>query len=1091
MAQKISPDVNRVQQASSAATWYQALTLPERLNMLRACIDQARLAQPDDPELAERRLQKWQQQAPFAQDSYFAERLAREEITEAELRYLLGEAPTSLQARIAEPPAWLLTLEQILSISASTQDFAFLDAARSGKPALFLNALKPFIKYGLDHFQQGVEQLVAQYQKLPFQPETSAQLFLPALLNSILATVLKTFTMELNIARLQGTLAGETPEERFADFVRQLAEPAALRVFFERYPVLARDLLTVTDHWVAYSLEFLSHLCADWQEICARIALCDPGVLQEAHMGAGDTHRQGRSVIRLTFSSGFKLIYKPRSLCIDTHFYQLLHWLNEQGIQPAFRSLHVIERGEYGWVEYVESQTCHSKVEVARFYERLGGYLAVLYALGANDFHLENLIASGEHPMLIDLESVIAPQLPQQPSFQSQGAALFQNSVMRIGLLPVRVWGNDEAEGIDISGLGGKDGQLTPHQVSLPDEIGTDQMRIIRQRVQMHGAKNQPTLNDDALEFLDYQDQLLHGFASVYRLLLRQREIFLVEMLPLFEHDVIRVIPRSTRIYASVLQESLHPTLLHNALLRDRFFDQIWQSVPRQPFLARIIPAELADLRVNDIPFFTSRPGSRHIYTSRGECLADVFAQSALENITRRVRQFDEQDLARQTWLIRASFATVSTDGEEEIHERQRHVYQQAAARPATRERLLQAARVAGDRLCELALPGQDEISWLGLYLLGERDWRVLVGGVDLYNGQAGIALFLAYLGEITQEARYTDVARVALSTIQRQIATFPEQLSLPGAFYGWGAILHLYTHLGELWGEQALFKEAQQLVERFATEEVKDEAFNLLTGAAGGILSLLNLYRVAPTDCILQTAVKYGDHLLAHAVPLSPGCGWIEARLTRPLTGLARGAGGIALSLFALADASGEERFRQAALDALAYERGTFSSQEQNWPDMRAEETEYMTAWCQGAPGIALARLATLPYHDDATVREEIAVALQTTLTRGFGYNHSLCHGDLGNLEAFLCASMALVHSGYQAEVERLTALVLEDIEQNGWRTGTPQSVETPGMMVGIAGIGYELLRLSSPERVPSILSLAAPHVSQPTSFLQEETLQ
>jgi type 2 lantibiotic biosynthesis protein LanM len=367
----------------------------------------------------------------------------------------------------------------------------------------------------------------------------------------------------------------------------------------------------------------------------------------------------------------------------------------------------------------------------------------------------------------------------------------------------------------------------------------------------------------------------------------------------------------------------------------------------------------------------------------------------------------------------------------------------------------------------------------------------VLVGGVDLYNGQAGIALFLAYLGEITQEARYTDVARVALSTIQRQIATFPEQLSLPGAFYGWGAILHLYTHLGELWGEQALFKEAQQLVERFATEEVKDEAFNLLTGAAGGILSLLNLYRVAPTDCILQTAVKYGDHLLAHAVSLSPGCGWIEARLTRPLTGLARGAGGIALSLFALADASGEERFRQAALDALAYERGTFSSQEQNWPDMRAEETEYMTAWCQGAPGIALARLATLPYHDDATVREEIAVALQTTLTRGFGYNHSLCHGDLGNLEAFLCASMALVHSGYQAEVERLTALVLEDIEQNGWRTGTPQSVETPGMMVGIAGIGYELLRLSSPERVPSILSLAAPHVSQPTSFLQEETLQ
>src|SRR6185437_940245 len=188
-------------------------------------------------------------------------------------------------------------------------------------------------------------------------------------------------------------------------------------------------------------------LCADWQEICARIALCDPGVLQEAHMGAGDAHRQGRSVIRLTFSSGFKLIYKPRSLSIDNHFYALLRWLNEQGAQPTFRALRVIERAEYGWVEFVESQTCDSPEEIARFYERLGSYLAILYALGANDFHHENLIACGEHPMLIDLESLIAPALPLQPPLQSRGNALFQSSVMRIGLLPTRIWGNDDAEG--------------------------------------------------------------------------------------------------------------------------------------------------------------------------------------------------------------------------------------------------------------------------------------------------------------------------------------------------------------------------------------------------------------------------------------------------------------------------------------------------------------------------------------------------------------------------------------------------------------------------------------------------------------------
>jgi hypothetical protein len=41
---------------------------------------------------------------------------------------------------------------------------------------------------------------------------------------------------------------------------------------------------------------------------------------------------------------------------------------------------------------------------------------------------------------------------------------------------------------------------------------------------------------------------------------------------------------------------------------------------------------------------------------------------------------------------------------------------------------------------------------------------------------------------------------------------------------------------------------------------------------------------------------------------------------------------------------------------------------------------------------------------------------------------------------------------------------------------------------MVGIAGIGYELLRLAEPELVPSVLTLAAPVVSQPIASLKEE---
>jgi type 2 lantibiotic biosynthesis protein LanM len=1087
MVQELSSEKMGERQVSAVAAWYQALTLPERLDTLRRSVGQGAIEKPDNPELAERRMQKWKQQAPFEKDTYFADRLAKDGLTETELLYLLGESSESLQARIAEIPAWMMTLEQILATSDSAQNFEFLDAAKSQKSALFLRILKPLLKYGLDRLQGGVEQLVAQYQSLPFQPEKVAQLVLPGIPNALFGIVLKTFTLELNIERLQGNLSGETPEERFEDFVRRLSDSAALRALFERYPVMARALLIVIDHWVTYSLEFLSHLCADWQEICTHLAEGDPGFLAEVHMGAGDTHRQGRTVIRLAFSSGFRLIYKPRSLSIDTHFYSLLHWLNEQGAQPAFRTLRVIARDDYGWVEFVEPQTCDSAEEVARFYERLGGYLAILYMLGSNDFHHENLIACGEHPMLIDLESLIAPEMSLRQPFQSRGASALRGSVMRIGLLPSHTWGNDEAAGIDISGVGGKGGQMSPHHINMPDEAGTDQMRMVRQRVQLQGSKNQPTLQGEAVEFLAYQDQFLHGFTSIYRLFLDQRDLFLQEILPIFAQDSIRVIPRATKTYAIVLQESLHPTLLHNALLRARFFDQIWQSVPDIPGLSRLIPAEIADLHVHDIPFFTSRPGTRHVYTSRGECLEDFFAEPALEDITRRVQQLGEQDLTRQIWFIQASFATVSLGGES-TGERRLHRYAQTAKKPVGRERLLQVARSVGDRICDLALHGQDEVSWLSLHHFKEREWSIVVTSIDLYDGLAGIALFLAYLGAITQEEKYTELARMALRTIQQQIAATPEQVSMLGAFSGGVAPLYLYAHLGVLWQEPELFCEAEKLLEQVDKPDIKDEVFGILSGSSGTILNLLSLYSVAPSPRTLQTAIKYGDHLLAHAVPLAQGRGWIETRMTKPLAGFSHGSGGIALSLFALANASGEERFRQAALDALAYERSTFSPQAQNWPDLRADEESYMVAWCHGASGIGLARLASLAYNDDPAMREEIAIALETTLASGFGHTHSLCHGDLGNLEVLLTASQLLHDARSHAEVERLSALILEDIEQNGWCTGAPKFVETPGLMVGIAGIGYELLRLAEPELVPSVLTLAAPVVSQPIASLKEE---
>ena len=85
---------------------------------------------------------------------------------------------------------------------------------------------------------------------------------------------------------------------------------------------------------------------------------------------------------------------------------------------------------------------------------------------------------------------------------------------------------------------------------------------------------------------------------------------------------------------------------------------------------------------------------------------------------------------------------------------------------------------------------------------------------------------------------------------------------------------------------------------------------------------------------------------------------------------------------------------------------------------------------------------------------------------------SHCLCHGDLGNLE---CLHLIQQATGMldEAQLHRATRLVLEDISTRGPRSGVPASADHPGFMTGLAGIGWALLRIAHPQRVPSVLNL------------------
>lgn len=79
--------------------------------------------------------------------------------------------------------------------------------------------------------------------------------------------------------------------------------------------------------------------------------------------------------------------------------------------------------------------------------------------------------------MLVALETLFHPCIDlsktlfaEEPAFES-----LWHPVLRVGLLPQRLWGNEDAPGINISGLGGKK-DMCPRPVPQWADGGTDQM---------------------------------------------------------------------------------------------------------------------------------------------------------------------------------------------------------------------------------------------------------------------------------------------------------------------------------------------------------------------------------------------------------------------------------------------------------------------------------------------------------------------------------------------------------------------------------------------------------------------------------------
>jgi type 2 lantibiotic biosynthesis protein LanM len=1044
---------------------YKALSIKERALL----IDKQGYYKEINEETLKDELSRWKEET-LLKDDILKSRLKSEGLTHKQFAKVLHASKDrnwidKIQLKEEQKPFWLkeidkaFELHKIHSIKETTDSDYSLSYA-----------FRPFLLWASEKIKKHFENNTKL--KALINKDKLIDSLLINLEKLLVQTGSRTIVFELHVAKEMGELKGNNTNERFNSFVKdKLINSEYLEFIYSEYPVLARLLMTQTIYYIDNTVQCIERFVKDYHIIIKTFEL-DNESLTSIETDLGDSHQRGKTVMRFQFSSGKEILYKPKSLQLLENFNDLLNWFNSKGFKPEFKHYKTINHKDYSWEERVDYYSCDSYEQLEKYYKRLGGLLGVLYMINGVDFHSENIIAHGEFPILIDLETLFHHRVKFSPEFTRiaslRAKEKIEDSVLSIGLLPHLSFKTPEGKGIDLGGMSITESVLPIPLLRLEND-GTDEVRFIYKNSIINQAdQNVPKLDNEMIDATNFVNEITKGFYEVCKIILKNKNMLTNEdgILSQFKQDIIRVILRGTQYYGNFILESTHPDYLRDWIDRDKLMEKLWFT----SIDPKVIPYEKYDLLLNnDIPFFYTTPDNHDLISSDGKIIQNYYDQSSFSIVIDRIKNLTEDTILEQINLIEMSILSQENKGKERINH---NTYKSLEKLEINTECFIKEATMIGDKLLKQAIQGEsNDVTWISLDINYFAQWEVSVLKEGVYNGLSGILVFTTYLYKVTKEERFKVLSEKICETI---LMTPIFSGDFQSAFFGQTSIIYALSHYMKVFGHNERI--TSYIIERIriSGENVeKNEYFDLLGGSAGIIQVLLNIYDQLKFPEALEYAKRYGNHLVMNQQITKKGGGWSSPSDPTILGGFSHGTSGIAWSLLRLYKYSHDKKYLKAALKAIEFDRSLFNSKRENWDDLRNKDKESIS-WCHGAPGIGLSRILYLDYLHDFHINNEIETALSTTLKKGLGRSHSLCHGDLGNSELFCLAALRLNNHKYLETAREIGMSVIKEKNKQGkFLTGVQNNIELPGLFLGLSGIGLQLLRLADPENVPSVLVL------------------
>ncbi len=852
----------------------------------------------------------------------------------------------------------------------------------------------------------------------------------------------------------------------YQSFIQLFKKTDNLLTLFKKYPELERRVILTINQSIDFFNEFIEQFKSDLKEIESTIVTHKIINITSLKL-TGDQHHNGKCVIMLQVQTDVRLqdlIYKPACLSIDIAFNNLLAFFNTEFL-THFKLLKIIDKQQYGWREFISHQSADTSADVHSFYRELGELLAILTFINGYDFHRENIIAHGHHPVLLDLECLMMPYIKELELEEFNLTPL----VLRTMLLPGKIVLKNNARLVDLSGLSNDQNAMSLSTKITWKNPRTAKMMPEKTHFPIPHKEHMPFINEKIYDYTNYEADIITGFDSLYNKIEIKKELLGQQIKHLFQNTSSRVIFRNTFFYHRLLTQSNHPKLLLSKKALINYFQDSLSKNNTE--LQSLIPFEIQSLLIEDIPYFKTSSNTLELHDTNNQQIPFKSHYSGVERIAKQTSALPHHQY--QVPLIINAFVAASVNDKQKRNHFSRIELTQNIPNTATVDALIN--KICQHLISSVVITAQS-CRWPTI-ARSTHVWHASLCDFDLYGGAFGTILALHFAHQFFNHQQSGDIVKRFVEQIQvndnNTIVNSLIDINSIGFHSGYAGVLYALLLLIQN-GYPNLQPVLNKLFDVFEMKILSSTKLELsiLNGCAGALLVLNHLTPYIEKQRIqnLQThLIEQVFNSLPHKI-LAQKYSVNSAPFT---LGFAHGISGIIYALSRTYIKGNEnQKIKSWLSDAANYLNQFFDSEKGQWPKIFENQVSYELGWCHGSSGfiLALIELNTIFNRDDYIAQIQFA---EKNLQDSFPEkNDCLCHGNIGTIDT------ALILQQNNLISDKQNLHYISKFTQHIQTTSLSTNQEMPiacinGLLMGSSGLLYQLLRIRHLNQIPSVLAI------------------